>query len=130
MRIENNHTLDSKNLYMKQVLFTQKPLFTQSQLHQNLYKFQNHKSFISKKSKPNRPDALLFWVVARPRHYIIRIRDVAIKHIPIMPITIAAPVVLSPNRLPSNIMAAPVNANIIPNTNLIKDHFLFFSIFN
>ena len=40
--------------------------------------------------------------------------DVAIKHIPTITITTAAGIVLSPNILPSTIIAAPINANIIP----------------
>ena len=42
-------------------------------------------------------------------------RDVAIKQIPTIPMTVAIPVVLSPKILPCHIKKAPVKATKIPN---------------
>jgi len=45
--------------------------------------------------------------------------DVAIRPIPTIPVTIAIPIVFSPNILPCHIRKAPVNANKNPNANNI-----------
>jgi len=54
--------------------------------------------------------------------------DVAIKPIPIIPITVAIPVVFSPRMSPSNIKKAAVKDRTIPIINSGKNAFLFLTI--